>query len=216
MSSVFNALKQETQANHARLECTYPFLSYQCVENLTSGAYADILSVMALFHQAAHDVLVDASASRAISQVLAQHANGKDILTALDCDQRALATVSRPVSKPQPPNVVLPTFHSSVTSSIAALYVWLGSSMGANIILRRLINSDKALPTHYYSAMANASKQWISFKFTVESEFANLIADEVFTQHLVDDANSWFEYLICLGTAHLAKPELTSSSEHVI
>ncbi|MCP4281822.1 MAG: biliverdin-producing heme oxygenase, partial [Alteromonas sp.] len=84
--------------------------------------------------------------------------------------------------------------------AIAAIYVWLGSSMGANIIVRRLEAMTLDIPTEYYQAMAGCAKAWVSFKQEVETLLPELGLDnESFVQNAVQDANAWFEFLISLG-----------------
>ena len=91
-------------------------------------------------------------------------------------------------------------FKSPTSQAIAAAYVWLGSSMGANIIARRLAAKQKEIPTNYYQAMASCAKRWVSFKQDVDALLPTLVLEnsEVIT-NIIDDANTWFEYLIALG-----------------
>ncbi|APD91719.1 hypothetical protein BM524_07405 [Alteromonas mediterranea] len=91
-------------------------------------------------------------------------------------------------------------FKSPTSQAIAAAYVWLGSSMGANIIARRLAAKQKEIPTNYYQAMASCAKRWVSFKQDVDALLPILVLEnsEVIT-NIIDDANAWFEYLIALG-----------------
>ena len=100
-----------------------------------------------------------------------------------------------------------PTFNSPTTSAIAAIYVWLGSSMGANIIARRLNEMEQAIPTHYYQAMSECAKSWVSFKQNVDALLPELaLNNENVVDDIVQDANAWFEYLINLGLQFQAKP----------
>ena len=102
---------------------------------------------------------------------------------------------------------LLPTFRSPITSAIAAIYVWLGSSMGANIISRRLNAMEQAIPTHYYQAMSECAKSWVSFKQNVDALLPELaLNNENVVDDIVQDANAWFEYLINLGLQFQAKP----------
>ncbi|WP_231125168.1 heme oxygenase-like domain-containing protein [Alteromonas mediterranea] len=91
-------------------------------------------------------------------------------------------------------------FKSPTSQAIAAAYVWLGSSMGANIIAKRLAAKQKEIPTNYYQAMASCAKRWVSFKQDVDALLPILVLEnsEVIT-NIIDDANAWFEYLIALG-----------------
>lgn len=91
-------------------------------------------------------------------------------------------------------------FKSPTSQAIAAAYVWLGSSMGANLIARRLAAKQKEIPTNYYQAMASCAKRWVSFKQDIDALLPTLVLEnsEVIT-NIIDDANAWFEYLIALG-----------------
>ena len=104
---------------------------------------------------------------------------------------------------------LLPTFHSPTTSAIAAIYVWLGSSMGANIIARRLNAMEQVIPTHYYQAMSECAKSWVSFKQCVDALLPELaLKNENLIDDIVQDANAWFEYLIKLGMGFQATSAL--------
>ena len=101
-------------------------------------------------------------------------------------------------------------FKSPTSQAIAAAYVWLGSSMGANIIARRLAAKQKEIPTNYYQAMASCAKRWVSFKQDIDALLPTLVLEnsEVITD-IIDDANAWFEYLIALGN----QVQLTEASQ---
>ncbi|WP_232363033.1 hypothetical protein [Alteromonas mediterranea] len=101
-------------------------------------------------------------------------------------------------------------FKSPTSQAIAAAYVWLGSSMGANIIARRLAAKQKEIPTNYYQAMASCAKRWVSFKQDIDALLPTLVLEnsEVITD-IIDDANAWFEYLIALGN----QVQLTKASQ---
>tara|TARA_Y100000780_G_scaffold104510_1_gene94982 strand:- start:18159 stop:19004 length:846 start_codon:yes stop_codon:yes gene_type:complete len=101
-------------------------------------------------------------------------------------------------------------FKSPTSQAIAAAYVWLGSSMGANIIARRLAAKQKEIPTNYYQAMASCAKRWVSFKQDIDALLPTLVLEnsEVITD-IIDDANAWFEYLIGLGN----QVQLTKASQ---
>jgi len=104
---------------------------------------------------------------------------------------------------------LIPCSNSTTSQAIAAIYVWLGSSMGANIIVRRLEAMTLDIPTEYYQAMAGCAKAWVSFKQEVETLLPELGLDnESFVKNAVQDANAWFEFLISLGkrTAPNATP----------
>jgi len=114
---------------------------------------------------------------------------------------RFCATINDEASKDTHTNSqLLPLFHSPTTGAIAAAYVWLGSSMGANIIARRLSGMEYDIPTHYYCAMAECAKSWVSFKQHVDALLPELASEnERVIDDIVEDAKAWFEYLIKLG-----------------
>ena len=98
------------------------------------------------------------------------------------------------------------SFRGQNSAAIAAIYVWLGSSMGANMISRRLEKLNNDIPTAYYSAMAGCAKAWVPFKQTVEHILAELKLDnDKGIRDIVEDANSWFSFLISLGKAQTGK-----------
>ena len=98
------------------------------------------------------------------------------------------------------------------------MYVWLGSSMGANIISRRLEKSDYGFPTHYYQSMAKQAKAWPEFKQEVVRILPLIIegADvenqnsETLSVAIINDANLWFDHLISLGKSTNLPPQTLS------
>ena len=98
----------------------------------------------------------------------------------------------------------MPDSSSPTSQAISAIYVWLGSSMGANIIVRRLNAMERDIPTNYYQAMAGCAKAWVSFKQEVERLLPELnLENESFIADAVTDANAWFEYLISLAKVEM-------------
>ncbi|GFD89067.1 hypothetical protein KUL152_12930 [Tenacibaculum sp. KUL152] len=209
MHNIFSALKQGTQANHTALENTYPFSLYHQTSSFNVTVYEEVLSVMYWFHSAVAGALQESAKRNSDLLPLLTHINIDSVLDALNCDLAQLRdnSISNGVSlstlsSESPILVDLPSFYSDSSRTISALYVWLGSSMGANIIVRRLATISPAPPTHYYAAMSQCARAWVTFKQHVETLTPSLsTGNPKLTQHIVEDANSWFAYLIALGEA---------------
>lgn len=209
MHNIFSALKQGTQANHTTLENTYPFSLYHQTSSFNVTVYEEVLSVMYWFHSAVAGALQESTKRNSDLLPLLTHINIDSVLDALNCDLAQLRDISvsngvslSTLSSESPILVDLPSFYSDSSRTISALYVWLGSSMGANIIVRRLATISPAPPTHYYAAMSQCARAWVTFKQHVETLTPSLsTGNPQLTQHIVEDANSWFAYLIALGEA---------------
>ena len=209
MHNIFSALKQGTQANHTTLENTYPFSLYHQTSSFNVTVYEEVLSVMYWFHSAVAGALQESAKRNSDLLPLLTHINIDSVLDALNCDLAQLRDISvsngvslSTLSSESPILVDLPSFYSDSSRTISALYVWLGSSMGANIIVRRLATISPAPPTHYYAAMSQCARAWVTFKQHVETLTPSLsTGNPKLTQHIVEDANSWFAYLIALGEA---------------
>ena len=213
MRNLFTALKQDTHANHSILENTFPFSIYHNNNSFDDAAYNAILQIMKLFHQATAEAIQHAENHSPTLSRVSSMINSKEVLSALDVDIQALnvdthspAAASPPfqtISEDSHPNdLPTPASNSSTSQAIAAIYVWLGSSMGANIIVRRLNAMERSIPTNYYQAMAGCAKAWVSFKQEVDALLPELAASsERLIEEIVEDANAWFEYLISLAEA---------------
>ena len=206
MHNIFSALKQGTQANHTTLENTYPFSLYHQTSSFNVTVYEEVLSVMYWFHSAVAGALQESAKRNSDLLPLLTHINIDSVLDALNCDLAQLRDISVSnsvtLSSESPILVDLPSFYSDSSRAISALYVWLGSSMGANIIVRRLATISPAPPTHYYAAMSQCARAWVTFKQHVETLTPSLsTGNPKLTRHIVEDANSWFAYLIALGEA---------------
>ena len=233
MRNLFTALKQDTHANHAILENTFPFSMYHKDSEFSHEAYLAILNIMRVFHQTTAETVKQAALQTPSLSRIASMLNSEVVLLALNNDTHALssATLSaqqryndphaklepttriknkdEPVLNAQAIAQFTPCSNSTTSHAIAAIYVWLGSSMGANIIVRRLEAMTLDIPTEYYQAMAGCAKAWVSFKQDVETLLPELGLDnESFVKNAVQDANAWFEFLISLGkrTAPNATP----------
>ena len=209
MHNIFSALKQGTQANHTILENTYPFSLYHKTSSFNVTVYEEVLSVMYWFHGTVAGALQESAKRNSDLLPLLTHINIDSVLDALNRDLAQLRDISvsngialSTLSSESPSLVDLPSFYSDSSRTISALYVWLGSSMGANIIVRRLATISPAPPTHYYAAMSQCARAWVTFKQHVETLIPSLsTGNPQLTQHIVEDANSWFAYLIALGEA---------------
>lgn len=235
MRNLFTALKQDTHANHAILENTFPFSMYHKDSVFNDEDYLAILRIMRVFHQTTVEAVEQAVLQNPAISRVASMINREEVLLALSNDTRALSSSTLPTSafsKDPLPNAYNPLspvgscneevatlnhntkdsffdFNTATSQAIAAIYVWLGSSMGANIIVRRLEASALNIPTEYYQAMSGCAKSWVSFKQEVESLLTELgLDDERFISDTVKDANTWFEFLISLGNNTSTNPTL--------
>lgn len=207
MRNLFTALKQDTHANHAILENTFPFSMYHKDSEFNHEAYLAILNIMRVFHQTTAETVKQAALQTPSLSRIASMLNSEVVLLALNNDTHAklepttrIKNKDEPVLNAQAIAQLTPCFNSTTSQAIAAIYVWLGSSMGANIIVRRLEAMTLDIPTEYYQAMAGCAKAWVSFKQEVETLLPELGLDnESFVKNAVQDANAWFEFLISLG-----------------
>lgn len=236
MRNLFTALKQDTHANHAILENTFPFSMYHKDNVFNDEDYLAILRIMRVFHQTTVEAVEQAVLQNPAICRVASMINREEVLLALSNDTRALSSSTLPTSafsKAPHTNAYNPlspvgssnneevaklnlntkdscfNFNTATSQAIAAIYVWLGSSMGANIIVRRLEASALNIPTEYYQAMSGCAKSWVSFKQEAESLLTELGLDnERFISDTVKDANTWFEFLISLGSNTSTNPTL--------
>ncbi len=170
-------------------------------------AYLAILNIMRVFHQTTAETVKQAALQTPSLSRIASMLNSEVVLLALNNDPHAklepttrIKNKDEPVLNAQAIAQLTPCSNSTTSHAIAAIYVWLGSSMGANIIVRRLEAMTSDIPTEYYQAMAGCAKAWVSFKQEVETLLPELGLDnENFVKNAVQDANAWFEFLISLG-----------------
>ena len=209
MRNLFTALKQDTHANHAILENTFPFSMYHKDSEFNHEAYLAILNIMRVFHQTTAETVKQAALQTPSLSRIASMLNSEVVLLALNNDTHALSSATLSAqqryndthAKLEPTTRIKNKDEPVLNAqAIAAIYVWLGSSMGANIIVRRLEAMTLDIPTEYYQAMAGCAKAWVSFKQEVETLLPELGLDnESFVKNAVQDANAWFEFLISLG-----------------
>jgi len=202
MQSVFTALKQGTSSQHVTLENTYPFSLYQTNSAPDKAVYLDILSVMLHFHKQV-GATIEASSAHSDIVSLAQLLNQTKVVVALETDIRHLeAELREGISNRESHSAYNQEFtnvENTPSVALSAMYVWLGSSMGANVLLRRLKNTTN-LPVNYYSAMAECARAWVEFKQQVDSLLPSFAAQENnIHPNMVENANRWFAFLISLG-----------------
>lgn len=213
MRNLFTALKQDTHAKHNILENTFPFSIFHEERLFDDGTYNAILQIMGMFHQTTAEAVQQAEVQAPELRSIVSMLNSNTILDALRSDIHALggdelcvaphasivpfASWQAAYNDIHPNHQLLPKFNSPISQAISATYVWLGSSMGANIIVRRLQGMQHDIPTNYYQAMASCAKGWVSFKQEVGILLPKLGLDNNdFVIDVVEDANAWFNYLI--------------------
>ncbi|WP_394220664.1 hypothetical protein [Alteromonas gracilis] len=217
MRNLFTALKQDTHANHTTLEKTFPFSMYHKSSQFNKDAYAELLGIMQVFHQITTEAVRDGASKVPELNQISLMINSEAVLNAIKQDTQSINRRPQPLAHSvnvelstddeEASNIdthacepLLPQFSSVASKTIAAIYVWLGSSMGANIIARRLDAMEEDIPTQYYQAMASCAKTWVSFKQEVDALLPSLgLAEERFVKETVADANAWFEFLISMG-----------------
>ena len=232
MHTLFTALKQDTLDKHTTLEQTPPFSLFHNLSEFNISTYSDVLSVMSVFHSTTSSHVSKALNETPSLNRLAEMLNTDEVSAALHRDTNALhcnfaesfdTDIGVDTEKSVETDMIVATpaqtsqnldsqtvnalenqlsFRGQNSAAIAAIYVWLGSSMGANMISRRLEKLNNDIPTAYYSAMAGCAKAWVPFKQTVEHILAELkLDDDTGIRDVVEDANSWFSFLISLGKA---------------
>ena len=211
MRKLFTALKQDTHANHDILENTFPFSIYHKDSLFDEEAYLAILKIRSMFHQTAATAVQRAERNAPALETVASMINSEAIQDALNLDILTLTKDTHAFNASHTPGSLngqayedthpstlsTPNSNFPISQAISAIYVWLGSSMGANIIVRRLNAMERDIPTNYYQAMAGCAKAWVSFKQEVERLLPELELDnESFIADAVIDSNAWFKYLI--------------------
>jgi heme oxygenase len=245
MHNLFSDLKAKTYNKHEELEHSTPFALFHnmagCNDNeaheVHRGNYLNVLCVMREFHQHCKLVINDATEKYPTLQALANQFETQAVITALDNDLAELNSFSAQCTS-ELQSVDLPNFQTLLSATISAMYVWLGSSMGANIISRRLEKSDYGFPTHYYQSMAKQAKAWPEFKqevvrllpliiegadvasqagSQVDRQVDRQVESRVESQNsetlsvaMINDANLWFDHLILLGKSTNLPPQTLS------
>jgi heme oxygenase len=194
MHNLFASLKADTHHKHNELESTSPFVMFNDMAHVDTTLYANVIAVMQQFHTRSFDYLSGAANTNPLLSDLIALLDATNIVNALKDDVGSLNKAN--ISSLPAKGIPLPTFDSEFSATIAGIYVWLGSSMGANIIVRRLTQQHVALPITYYTSMSQCARNWTIFK----QKTALLLSNEHdVVSSIVDDANRWFDYLIQLG-----------------
>jgi heme oxygenase len=177
MHNLFASLKADTHHKHNELESTSPFIIFNDMTHVDATLYANVIAVMAQFHKRSFDFLSAAANTNPLLTDLLVLLDESNIVNALNDDLVSLG-------------------NANISATIAGIYVWLGSSMGANIIVRRLTQHHVALPVNYYTSMSHCARNWTVFKQKTSLLLSN---EHSIVSSIVDDANRWFDYLIRLG-----------------
>ncbi len=180
----FNRLKRETSASHKGLERTYPFSTLMRVDRFDKLSYQRVLLTMTAFHQALH--LFEPGVHQ---QTLSALLNAKEALTALHKDLTILSSDRHELSP-----LAVTTAKDDTHALMAYAYVWAGSSMGAQILIKWLSKQNAlALPTHYYDQMATQSANWQKTKRYIS---VCLEQETLQPDLLIKEANNWFNAIM--------------------
>ncbi len=229
MQNLFSDLKTKTYNKHEALEHSVPFALFHNMVGENGNEdheahrknYLNVLCVMREFHRRCKAVITDATEKYPTLQALANQFEAQAVITALDNDLAELNAINAKCMA-ELQSVDLPNFETALSATISAMYVWLGSSMGANIISRRLDKTDYGFPTHYYQSMAKQAKAWPEFKQEVARLLPVMIESgyvenelekhngETLSVAIINDANLWFEHLISLAKSTSLPPQTLS------
>ena len=220
MHTLFTELKTKTAECHRELENTAPFSSFHRSNSIDVIQYSAVLQTMCQFHQDVTAYLTSQPNSAGLRALnidsMLPFLGASQVLASLKTDRQALAQYAPQREKNRENAAITEApFTHSISSVIAAMYVWLGSSMGANMLVRRIQNQNErispALPVHYYGEMASKAKHWVAFKAHIDNRLAPLcqtlgVTEAQFSSWVVDDANQWFAHLIALGNQASLQP----------
>ena len=220
MQNLFSDLKAKTYNKHDELEQSTPFALFHNMVGCNDseaheahrGNYLNVLCVMREFHQHCKLVINDATEKYPTLQALANQFETQAVITALDNDLAELNSFSAQCTS-ELQSVDLPNFQTLLSATISAMYVWLGSSMGANIISRRLEKSDYGFPTHYYQSMAKGADVASQAGSQVDRQVDSRVESqnsETLSVAMINDANLWFDHLILLGKSTNLPPQTLS------
>lgn len=155
MNDLLSELKHGTSESHTLLEATYPFNTLMDKTLFSNQAYQHNLMILASFHHAVLQYIVENPISDTIDEML----NGPAIIEALKQDLAQMGGVTQIPVFPSLPSLAQPS------DTAACCYVWMGSSMGARQILKWLQQPEYAhLPTRYYQQMSQCGSQWARFR----------------------------------------------------
>ena len=220
MHTLFTELKTKTAERHRELENTAPFSSFHQSNSTDVIQYGAVLQTMCQFHQDVMAFLTSQPSGPGLQALnidsVLPFLGASQVLASLNADRQALAPYIPQYERNRGDAAISEApFTHSISSVIAAMYVWLGSSMGANMLVRRIQKQNErispALPVHYYGEMASKAKHWVAFKTHIDNRLAPLcqtlgVTEAQFTSWVVDDANQWFGHLIALGNQASLQP----------
>ncbi|GGW76517.1 biliverdin-producing heme oxygenase [Alteromonas halophila] len=154
MSELFSYLKAQTRDAHEALEAHYPFNRMLKTRRFEKQDYVHILQVLAAFHSHVKPWLTTLAPAH---------------YTMLHTDAVESALHSDLAQLTQAPAHEAKAFHLSLPDTpstprtLAAAYVWMGSSLGGKMIERWLSTSCPDLPAAYYTQMKYVSRNWPLF-----------------------------------------------------
>ncbi len=184
MTDLFSELKHQTSAAHQTLEATAPFNTMLKSDSFSSQSYKNNLTILASFHQYVAQLIEHNPRVCELSALL----QPQTTLQAIHTDLRSLTDL-------QP----IPQYNAGLENQnmgdlIAAGYVWMGSSMGAKMLHRWLLQHNYShLPIHYYAHMASIGRNWRAFQ-----QLALQLAEthQISHQRCAHSAKTLFEELI--------------------
>ncbi|MCW8108764.1 hypothetical protein OPS25_09685 [Alteromonas ponticola] len=178
----------------------YPFSTLMCPQRFDEQSYQHILHTMAAFHLSITSLGASETKTE-LKTLLEPHS----ISTAIYQDLSQLDT-HFDISQVQPLSVGSDDIHSL----LALAYVWAGSSMGAQILLKWLRRNEASLPNAYYQKMAQQSGKWLQVKLFISQQLQN---DEIQAETIIRYANKWFEAIIH-ETQHTCVSVPTDTRKH--
>ncbi|MCW8090609.1 biliverdin-producing heme oxygenase [Alteromonas sp. ASW11-130] len=181
--SFFQQLKSKTSNCHNHLEKTFPFSTLMQPKRFDENSYYQVLATMAAFHQC--------------MRLFAPSKLNTKLSSLLSCES-TLEAVMQDLNSLQPASTLAPSRPLKIASTdihslLAFAYVWAGSSMGAQILIRWLRKSESSLPMRYYQTMAAQSANWLQVKVLISEQ---LRLTDIQPDLIIAHAINWFEGII--------------------
>jgi heme oxygenase len=180
----FQHLRSKTSSAHKQLENTYPFSTLMRPEAFNVRSYAAVLRIMGAFHNAYSKMSIG-STTNSICELLMP----LETTTAIETDlhiMRGSSVKICPLNNHK--------YDYSMNEFLAYAYVWSGSSMGAQILIKWLQRQTQvSVPTHYYQQMAKSAVSWPTVK-TFISEWVR--TSGVNAESIAEHAVNWFDAII--------------------
>ncbi|NMH58748.1 hypothetical protein [Alteromonas ponticola] len=190
-TSFFDQIKGKTSNSHKHLEETYPFSTLMRSDEFDEQSYHQVLNVMAAFHQS-----INLFATSQLKGELATLLDTTTTCNALRLDINQLQQSFTPIICP-----TLDVTEDDTHSLLAYAYVWAGSSMGAQILIKWLQKNAPSLPTRYYQQMAAQSVNWPLVKALLSAQVEK---PDVDSTSIIRCANTWFEAIIAHAQSYPA------------